>query len=104
MAIIDIKSVNIQKLKLADLIADAVAREDKQAQEWLRTEAMKEIEFTDKDGNIKNKFQPANQFRVEYLEKFCGYKKKRKAEKPTAAQKRMNMLDNLFAQAASQIK
>ena len=104
MAIIDIKKVNIQKLTLRDLINDAVAREDKEAQEWLRSEAMKEIEFTDKDGNIKKKFQPANQFRVEYLEKFCGYKKKRKAEKPTAAEKRERMLKGMFDEAFAKIQ
>ena len=96
---IDITNVNIQKLKLEDLINDAVARGDKAAQEWLRTEAMKEIECTEEDGSVKKKFKPVNMFRVEYLTKFCGYEKKRKAEKMTAEQKRAKMLDELFAKA-----
>lgn len=101
---IDITNVNIQNLKLEDLINDAVARNDKEAQEWLRTEAMKEIECIDKDGSPKKKFQPVNMFRVEYLEKFCGYEKKKKAEKMTAAQKRERKLDELFAAAQAQIQ
>ena len=49
MAIIDINNVNIQKLKLADLINDAAERKDEAALKWLHEQAMKKVERKDKD-------------------------------------------------------
>lgn len=103
MAIIDINNVNIQKLKLADLISDAVERKDEEALKWLHEQAMKKVEGKDKDGNATEKFQPANMFRVEYLKKFCGYQK-RKAEKLTPEQKRERMLEGMFGEAFAKIQ
>ena len=103
MAIIDINNVNIQKLKLADLINDAAERKDEEALKWLHEQAMKKVEGKDKDGNATEKFQPVNMFRVEYLEKFCGYQKK-KAEKLTPEQKRERMLKGMFDEAFASIK
>lgn len=100
---IDINNVNIQKLKLADLINDAAERKDKEALEWLHEQAMKKVEGKDKDGNATEKFQPVNMFRVEYLERFCGYKKK-KAEKLSPEQKRELMLSAMFDEAFASIK
>ena len=100
---IDINNVNIQKLKLEDLIADATARNDKEAEQWLTEQAMKKIEVTDKNGNTKMKYQPVNSFRVEYLEKFCGYKKK-EAVKLSADDKRRKKLAEMFAQAKAKIQ
>lgn len=103
MAIIDINNVNIQKLKLSDLINDAAERKDEEALKWLHEQAMKKVEGKDKDGNATEKFQPVNMFRVEYLEKFCGYKKK-KAEKLTPEQKRERMLKGMFDEAFAKIQ
>lgn len=100
---IDINNVNIQKLKLSDLIADATERNDKEALEWLREQAMKKVECKGKDGSTAEKYQPANMFRVEYLTKFCGYEKK-EAVKMTAEQKRERMLDSMFNEAFDKIK
>lgn len=100
---IDINNVNIQKLKLTDLIADAVERKDEAAIAWLRAEANKKIPCKGKDGSVTEKFQPANMFRVEYLTKFCGYEKK-ETVKLTAEQKRANKLNAMFDEALAQIK
>lgn len=100
---IDINNVNIQKLKLEDLIADAIARNDKEALGWLHDQAMKKVECKGKDDSVKEKYQPVNMFRVEYLTKFCGYQKK-KAEKLTAEQKRERMLKGMFDEAFAKIQ
>ena len=100
---IDINNVSIQKLKLSDLIADATERNNKEALEWLRTEAMKKVECKGKDGSVMEKYQPVNMFRVEYLTRFCGYKKKEVA-KLTAEQKRERMLNAMFDEAFASIK
>lgn len=100
---ININNVNIQKLKLSDLIEDAKERNDKEALEWLREQAMKKIECKGKDGSTSKKYQPANMFRVEYLTRFCGYKKK-EAVKMTAEQKREKMLNAMFDEAFATIK
>jgi hypothetical protein len=100
---IDINNVNIQKLKLTDLIADATERNDKAALEWLREQAMKKVERKGKDDSVTEAFQSVNMFRVEYLTKFCGYKKK-EAVKLTAEQKRERMLNAMFDEAFASIK
>lgn len=93
---IDITNVNIQRLKLEHLIADAHARGDATAIQWLRDQAMTEIEVPTKSGGTKKKFKSVNSYRVEYLEKFCGYVKNA-AKKESAQAKRQKMLDDLFA-------
>ena len=103
MAIIDIKNMNIQKLKLTDLINDATERNDKEALEWLREQAMKKVESKGKNGSPAEKYQPVNMFRIEYLTRFCGYKKK-EAVKLTAEQKRERMLGSMFDEAFAKIK
>lgn len=103
MAIIDINNVNIQKLKLADLINDAAERKDEEALKWLHEQAMKKVERKGKDDTVTEAFQPVNMFRVEYLERFCGYQKKR-AEKLTPEQKRERMLKGMFDEAFAKIQ
>lgn len=103
MAIININNMNIQKLKLSDMIADATERNDKEALEWLREQAMKKVESKGKDGSVTEKYQTANMYRVEYLTKFCGYKKK-EAVKLSAEQKRERMLNAMFDDAFANIK
>ena len=100
---ININNVNIQKLKLSDLIADAAERKDKEALEWLHAQAMTKIERKGKDDTVTETFQPVNMFRVEYLTRFCGYKKK-EAVKLTAEQKRERMLSAMFDEAFAAIE
>ena len=95
--IIDIANVSIQRLKLEHLYADAYARGDDTALQWLDEKAMTEIEVA-KAGVTKKKYLPVNSYRVEYLEKFCGYVKK-DAKKETAKSKRENMLAAIRAKA-----
>ena len=95
---IDITSVNIQRLKLEDLYADAYARDDAAAIQWLNEKAMTEIEVPTKDGGTKKKYLSVNSYRVEYLEKFCGYVKTT-AKKETAKDKREKMLAAIRAKA-----
>ena len=99
---IDIKNVNIQRLKLTDLIEDAVERNDKEAIEWLRTEAKKKVERKKKNGSVTQVYQPANMFRIEYLTRFCGYEKK-PVVKLTAEQKRERKLDSMFDEALAKL-
>lgn len=89
---------NIQRLKLDHLFADATARGDAAAIQWLREKAMTEIEVTTKAGVTKKKFLSVNSYRVEYLEKFCGYVKK-EAKKKTTKSKREKMLADMIAKA-----
>lgn len=96
--IIDITNVNIQRLKLEHLYADAYARGDAAAIKWLNEKAMTEIEVPTKTGTTKKKFLSVNSYRVEYLEKFCGYVKN-DAKKETAKGKREKMLAALRAKA-----
>lgn len=100
---IDINNVNIQKLKLTDLIADAVDRNDAEALNWLRDEAKKKVQCKGKDDSTTEKFQPVNMFRIEYLTRFCGYKKK-EVVKLTAEQKRERMLNAMFDEAFAKIQ
>lgn len=99
---IEINNMNVQKLKLSDLIADAVDRKDSEALAWLREQAMKKVERKAKDGTTTEVYQPVNMFRVEYLTKFCGYEK-RNAVKLTAEQKREKMLDDMFGEAFAKL-
>lgn len=88
---------NIQRIKFEDMVADAVERGDEEAQAWLTEQMMKTVEVV-KDGVTKTKYQSPNQFRVEYLTKFCGYEPK-KATQRTAEQKRMDMVKAMFDKA-----
>lgn len=93
----------IKNLKLEDLIADAKARGDKDAIQWLRTEAMKKVPYKGKDNVTKEKLRPVSHYRVEYLTKFCGYEKP-VAAKPSAGQKREDMLLTMFDDAMGSIQ
>lgn len=97
---IDITNANIQRLKLEDLYADAYARDDAAAVQWLDEKAMTEIEVPTKDGGTKKKYLSVNSYRVEYLEKFCGYVKTT-VKRETAKDKREKMLAAIRAKAQS---
>ena len=89
---------NIQKIKFEDMVNDAIERGNEEAMAWLEEQMMKTVEVVDKDGNSKTKYQSPNQFRVEYLKRFCGYEKKT-ATKRTAEQKRRDMVKAMFDKA-----
>lgn len=89
---------SIQRLKLENLYADAYARGDAAAIQWLNDKAMTEVEVVTKSGAIKKKFLSVNSYRVEYLEMFCGYVKK-EAKKESAERKREKMLETIRAKA-----
>lgn len=89
---------SIQRLKLENLYADAYARGDAAAVQWLNDKAMTEVEVVTKSGATKKKFLSVNSYRVEYLEKFCGYVKN-DAKKETTKSKREKMLAAMRAKA-----
>lgn len=95
----------IQKLTLESLVADAVARKDKEALQWIEEESNKDVTRKQKDGTTRTVKQPVNSFRVAYLEKFCGYSKPAATQRVTltAQQKREAKRKALFANAMAQI-
>lgn len=103
MAIINIDNMEIKKLTLADLIADAAERNNREALEWLRTEANKMVDRKAKDGTVTQVHQSVNAFRTEYLTRFCGYSKKQTVQR-TAAEKREKKMNDMFDAAFAQIK
>lgn len=67
------------KLKLEDLINDAVERNDTEALAWLREESMKQVTRKVKKDGVETEQMIANPitaYRVEYLKKYCGFEKK----------------------------
>lgn len=83
---LDVNSPEYQKAKLEDLVADAVARKDKKAYEWLKAESAKKDERVRQNVKIKVGRNIAK-IRAEYAVKFLGYKpNKQKAAE--AARKR----------------
>lgn len=73
--VIDIKDTKATKtLTLIDLINDAVARQDKEALEWLQDESAKTTERTKSDGTKFTVGKTIIAIRSEYLKKFLGYK------------------------------
>ena len=101
---ININEMDIKKIGLADLINDAVERNDREALEWLKTESKKEVECKGKHGyGSFMKRQPVQRYRVRYLELFCGYKKSEVA-KTTAKQKSDKKLDDMFSEAFAQLQ
>ena len=99
---ININNVNINELKLEDLVNDAVDRKNREALEWLKAESTKEIECKGKNGPIMKR-QPVHKYRSRYLELFCGYKKK-EVVKMTAKQKSDKKLNDMFSAAFDQLK
>ena len=89
MAKIDIKTAELNKLKLEHLIADAVARQDVKALEWLKAEANSMKTRTKEDGTKYEVRKSIVEIRPAYLKEFLGYKSKSEAAKERAkAQKK----------------
>lgn len=107
MAMIDIKTAELNKLTLDDLIADAVARKDREALEWLKKEA-NEMKDRSKEGGGTYKVRKSIvEIRPAYLKKFLGYQSKSEAAKERAkAQKKakaQQKIDDAFAAAFAAI-
>lgn len=100
---IDINNMNIKELTLEHLVNDAIARNDREALEWLKAESTKEIACKGKNNTTIMKRQPVQKYRVRYLERFCGYKKTDVA-KTTAKQKSDKKLADMFDAAFAQLK
>lgn len=96
---------DFKNVKLPDLIADAVARKDKKALEWLKAESGKKDERTRNGVNVKVARNIAK-IRAEYARKFLGYKPKgakaaeqaRKRKQEKAEQERLDMFEKAFAE------
>ena len=101
---IDIKSQEaIKKLKLVDLVNDAVERGDKAALEWLKKEANTLKKRTKADGTTYEVKKSIVEIRPRYLEKFLEYKPKGRssstASKERKKKEQQKALDDLFAAA-----
>ena len=99
--VLDPYSDEYQKAKLPDLVGDAIARKDKKAFEWLKTESAKKDDRVRK--GVKTKVaRNIAAIRAEYAKKFLGYKtnskkaaealRKRKQEK--AEQERLALFED----------
>ena len=104
---IDINKAELNKLKLEDLIADAVERKDVAALEWLQTEANSMKQRTREDGTKYEVRKSIVEIRPAYLKKFLGYTTKSEASKQRAKAakkaKAQQELDDKFAAAFAQI-
>lgn len=95
--------VKVPELTLDDLIADAVARKDKEGLEYLHTESTKQVKRTLRGVEMMID-QPLNIYRNNYLKKYCGYKTKaerakeadKEAKKAKARQEREDKFANAF--------
>lgn len=108
MAIDLTKPEEFKKLKLDDLIADAVDREDMVALEWLQKESNTMKTRKREDGTTYEVRKSVVEYRPEYLKQFLGYKPKATASKERAKQakkdKAQRDIDNKFAKAFAKLK
>ena len=96
---------DFKNMKLPDLIADAVARKDKKALEWLKIESGKKDDRTRNGVNVKVNRNIAK-IRADYARKFLDYKPKsaksaeqaRKRKQEKAEQARLDMFEKAFAE------
>lgn len=94
-----------KKVKLKDLIDDAVARKDKEALEWLKSESGKKDKRTRNGVNVMVNRNIAK-IRADYAKKFLEYKPKspksaeeaRKRKQEKAEKERLEMFDKAFAE------
>lgn len=107
MAKIDIKTAELNKLTLDDLIKDAVARKDKEALEWLKVEANSMKTRTKEDKTTYEVRKSIVEIRPAYLKKFLGYQSKSEAAKQRAKDakkaKAQKKIDDAFAAAFAEL-
>lgn len=102
---LDPYSEEYKNAKLDDLVADAVARKDKKALEWLKAESAKKDNRTRNGVNIKVS-KNINAIRADYAKKFLNYKPKskqsaealRKRKQEKAEQARLELFEKAFAE------
>lgn len=108
MAIDLTKPEEFKKLKIDDLIADAVERNDLEALEWLHTQSNMMKTRTREDGTTYEVRKSIVEIRPNYLKTFLGYKSKGAAAKERAKQakkdKAQRELDDKFAAAFAKLK
>lgn len=101
------KPETYKNAELADLIEDAVARNDREALKWLDVESSKKKERTRSDGTKYMVKKPISEIRPAYLKKFCGYKTKssvsKENEKARKRQKEEEARKQLFAEAFAKL-
>ena len=107
MAKIDMKTAELNKLTLDDLIADAVARKDKEALNWLKVEANSMKTRTKEGGATYEVRKSIVEIRPAYLKKFLGYQSKSEAAKERAKEakkaKAQKKIDDAFAAAFAEL-
>lgn len=106
---IDISKIEeFRKLKLEDLIADAVERNDKKALEWLKEESSKKDTRTRTDGTTYEVDKSIVSIRANYLKEFLGYKPastlSKEAAKARKREKKEKEREELFANAFAKLK
>lgn len=105
---IDITNTEVlRKLKLQDLVNDAVERNDKNALRWLEDESSKQVPRKKKDSDETYEVtQPIITIRAEYLKKYYDYKPqpaKSTYNKDAAKAKRNAARKAMFAAAFDKI-
>ena len=104
---LDPYSDKYQKAKLTDLVADAVARKDKDALDWLNEESAKKENRTRKGVTSKVSKNIAA-IRAAYAKKFLNYKPNSKRAAETARKRKQEKAEQerqaLFAEAAKLFK
>jgi len=99
--------LKIPTLDLKALIADAVARKDKEGLEYLQTESTKQVKRTLRGVEMEID-QPLNVYRNNYLKKYCGYKTKaeraKEADKVAKKEKARKEREDMFADAFKMIE
>lgn len=101
------KPETFKTLTLKDLVADAIQRKNKDALEWLQTQANTMKERSRDDGSKYEVRKSIVEIRAEYVKKFLGYETKSAASKKKAQQakkeKAQKEIDDLFANAFKQL-
>ncbi len=101
---LDANSEEFQKAKLVDLVADAVARKDKKAYEWLKVESAKKDDRVRQ--GVKSKVaRNIAKIRAEYATKYLGYKPNKQKAAEAARKRKQEKAEQariaLFAEAES---
>lgn len=98
----------IRKLKLEDLVADAVERKDKKALEWLKEESAKKDTRKREDGTTYEVDKSIVSIRAKYLKDFLGYKpasaRSKEEAKARKREKREKEREAMFADAFAKLK
>lgn len=104
---IDIKTAEVNKLTLDELIGDAVARKDKKALQWLKEQANEMKTRKKEDGSTYQVRKSIVEIRPAYLRDFLKYQSKSEAAKQRAKDakkaKAQQKIDDAFAAAFAEL-